>query len=231
MTERTQAQTQLIDQLGQQAEQLAGGLARHWLVVANGAVLIYVGLPFLAPLLLANGFYGAANTIYRMYGAVCHQLPSRAYFIAGQQVALCHRDVAIYTAMLLGGLLFGLVRYRLKPLRPGWYLLLILPMALDGGTLFISELTRYVPLMVFWGLGLAAITGLGLLLRQRGWLNGYWLVTFGGVLLGLLYLQFVGPYHSDWFRRTVTGALFGFATVWLVFPHMETAFGRSATPE
>lgn len=84
-------------------------VSTHWLAVVNGVFFIFVGLPFLAPILLANGHAAAANTIYMMYRTVCHQLPARSYFIAGEQVAFCQRNVAIYASLLLGGLLFNFV--------------------------------------------------------------------------------------------------------------------------
>lgn len=57
----------------------------------------------------------------------------------GYKVALCERDVAIYAGILLGGLLFGLLRTRLKPLPVGlWLLLGILPVAIDGGSQLLS---------------------------------------------------------------------------------------------
>ncbi len=53
----------------------------------------------------------------------------------GYKVALCQRDVAIYSGLLLGGIVFAGVRRRLKPM-PIWAWLLfgILPVALDGGS-------------------------------------------------------------------------------------------------
>ncbi|MCK5646599.1 MAG: DUF2085 domain-containing protein [Anaerolineales bacterium] len=57
----------------------------------------------------------------------------------GYKVALCERDIAIYAGILLGGLLFGLLRTRLKPLPVGlWLLLGILPIAVDGGSQILS---------------------------------------------------------------------------------------------
>jgi len=59
----------------------------------------------------------------------------------GYKVALCQRDIAIYAGILVGGLLFGLVRSRLKPLPLGyWFILGILPIALDGGSQLISQI-------------------------------------------------------------------------------------------
>jgi uncharacterized membrane protein/glutaredoxin len=57
----------------------------------------------------------------------------------GYKVALCERDVAIYGGILLAGLLFGLLRRRLKPLPITlWFIFGILPIAIDGGSQFLS---------------------------------------------------------------------------------------------
>lgn len=60
---------------------------------------------------------------------------------AGYKMALCERDVAIYGSILVAGLLFGALRGRLKsregklPKLPLWlYVILLLPIAIDGGT-------------------------------------------------------------------------------------------------
>jgi uncharacterized membrane protein len=59
----------------------------------------------------------------------------------GYKVAFCERDVAIYGGMLMAGLLFGLLRKRLKPLPIMlWFIFGILPIALDGGSQFLSVL-------------------------------------------------------------------------------------------
>ncbi|MGH2619939.1 MAG: DUF2085 domain-containing protein [Anaerolineales bacterium] len=59
----------------------------------------------------------------------------------GYKVALCQRDIAIYAGILVAGLLFGLVRARLKPLPLAyWFILGILPIALDGGSQLVSQI-------------------------------------------------------------------------------------------
>jgi len=64
----------------------------------------------------------------------------------GYKVALCERDIAIYGGIFLAGLLFGLVRGRLKPLPIVlWVLLGIVPIALDGG----SQLIGGIPIPPF----------------------------------------------------------------------------------
>jgi len=63
----------------------------------------------------------------------------------GYKVAVCQRDVAIYGSILLSGLIFGAARRRLLsaggrlPKLPLWlYGLLLLPIAIDGGTQLIG---------------------------------------------------------------------------------------------
>jgi len=61
----------------------------------------------------------------------------------GYKVALCERDVAIYAAMLLFGLIFAFLRGRYPHIRPIpwfiWVLLGMVPIGLDGGTQLLSQ--------------------------------------------------------------------------------------------
>jgi uncharacterized membrane protein len=59
----------------------------------------------------------------------------------GFKVALCERDVAMYGGILLAGLVYALLRPRLKPLHwMLWVALGVLPIALDGGSQLVSQL-------------------------------------------------------------------------------------------
>ncbi len=202
------------------AFKISAWFARHWLAFINTIIAIYLGLPLLAPVLMVNGLNGPASVIYRVYQFACHQLPQRSYFLFGPQVvyslqelnelagtdqlagyplygeyrefagneqvgfkvALCQRDIAIYGSMLACGLMFSLVRKRVRPI-PLWvYLAVGLgPMALDGG----SQLLSYM---------------------LPGWMPG-------GV-----------PRESTWLLRAITGALFGWATMWLALPYLQESF-------
>jgi uncharacterized membrane protein len=98
----------------------------------------------------------------------------RRFFVGdeslGYKVAICQRDVAIYGAVLLTGLLFVFVRRRARSPGLKIYALFLIPIALDGFT------------------------------------------------------QLFGLRTSNWWLRTLTGALFGGASVWLAFPYIEEAF-------
>ncbi len=66
----------------------------------------------------------------------------------GYKVAFCERDIAIYGGIFVAGVLFTLVRHRLKPLPVYiWFLVGIVPIALDGGTQLLSGLP--IPLIEF----------------------------------------------------------------------------------
>lgn len=192
--------------------------ARHWLLVFNLFIFTYVGLPFLAPVLMNAGLAGPARVIYSIYWPLCHQLGYRSWYLFGEQavyprdvfstytgidpndiaaaktflgdarmgykVAFCQRDVAIYAAILLGGVGFGLpfVRGRLKPLHwLPWALIGLGPIGLDGFSQLFSQFP-YNALAIF-----------------------SWLPTR----------------ESTPLLRTLTGGLFGLANVWLAYPYVE----------
>lgn len=108
-------------------------LAKHWLWLVNLLVGIYAFLPFVAPLLMAVGIAGPADAIYYVYHYFCHQLPERSWYLFGYQMAYCQRDALIYPSMFVAGVAFSFQR-DIKPLPLKWFLLLILPMAIDGFT-------------------------------------------------------------------------------------------------
>jgi uncharacterized membrane protein len=59
----------------------------------------------------------------------------------GYKVALCQRDVAIYGGILLAGLVFSLVRSRLRPIPIWiWFFFGIVPIAIDGGSQLLTSL-------------------------------------------------------------------------------------------
>jgi uncharacterized membrane protein len=203
-------------------------LSRHYLALLNLIVFIYVGLPFMAPVLMKAQSPGVARVIYKIYSPLCHQFGFRSFFLFGEQpyyplqdaglagvrsfeqvsgyadagnpysisrlyarqytgdeaagykVALCERDVAIYAAMLVFGLVYGLTGRRLPPLHwLAWVLLGLGPIGLDGVSQIVSQF------------------------------NLPWLAS-------LL------PYReSTPLLRVLTGALFGFGTAWFAFPNIE----------
>jgi len=60
-------------------------ISRHYMLIFNLLVSLYLGIAVLAPLLLQVGFSTPANLIYRVYRNMCHQLAYRSVFIFGEQ--------------------------------------------------------------------------------------------------------------------------------------------------
>lgn len=61
--------------------------ANHYILVLNLIVLLYLGLPFLAPAMMAVGWNTPAGVIYKVYSATCHQFAFRSWFLFGEQAA------------------------------------------------------------------------------------------------------------------------------------------------
>jgi uncharacterized membrane protein len=67
------------------ADRASRFLANHYMALVNFFLLVYVGLPFLAPALMQSGSTLPATIIYKIYSPMCHQLAYRSWFLFGQQ--------------------------------------------------------------------------------------------------------------------------------------------------
>lgn len=154
------------------ADQAIYALSRHWLFVVNLLAALYVGLPVLAPYLEYRGVGVPARVIHLVYSTVCHQMPERSFFIFGHKMAFCQRDFALYGAILLAGMLYGLLRPRVKP-APLWVaILMAVPMAVDGT----GQLLRF-------------------------WESTWWSRVITGVLFGVALVWLVYPYVDQAFQE------------------------------
>ncbi|MCD1294460.1 hypothetical protein CUJ83_05530 [Methanocella sp. CWC-04] len=141
---------------------MASFLVRHWLLLINGIVLLFILPIVLAPVFMNTGntfLTGIAEIIMAGYHATCHQMPERSLFIFGYSMAVCSRCFAIYVAFLIGGIAFYFVRDRLQPFNIIYYVLFCIPMALDGFTQLFgfresTNLLRIITGVIF-GLGSA----------------------------------------------------------------------------
>ena len=122
-------------------------------------------------------------------------LPARAFRgneQMGYKMALCQRDIGIYLSILIGGLIYGIVRRRgpVKPL-PFWLFLIIGlgPIALDGFSQLFSQM--------FVGLGLESLTNLFPLRESSPLLR-----SLTGVIMGLSVVWLIYPRLDDQFTMT-----------------------------
>ncbi len=209
-------------------------ISRHYLALLNLVMLLYFGLPVLAPVLMNAGATGPANVIYTMYKPLCHQFGFRSFFLFGEQayypleeaemhgvitfeavtgledlrnpagysrlaarqligneemgykMALCERDMAIYAAIFLFGVIYSVTGRRPKPLH--WTLWILI------------------------GMGPVGLDGFSQLFSQMEWT---WL------------MQFLPYRESTPFLRVLTGGLFGFATAWFAYPSIEESMAET----
>lgn len=210
------------------ADKAMSWISNHYLAILNLVMLLYVGLPVLAPVLMKSGSTAPAKIIYTIYSPLCHQFGFRSFFLSGQQpyyplaeaglqgildfeeatgitnlhnpndhsrllarqyvgdesigykVALCERDVSIYGAILLFGLIFGLTRRKFPQIH--WIIWILL------------------------GIGPIGLDGFSQLFSQFDWPA----------------LATILPYReSTPFLRVLTGGLFGFITAWFAYPNLE----------
>jgi uncharacterized membrane protein len=220
MTQSTQP-TGFFDTLRYWLNRQARWFVRHWLLVINIILGIYVTLPYLAPLLMYYGYTTVANYIYFAYRMTCHQLPSRSYTIFEHQVAVCHRCTAIWIGILLGGFIFLFIR-RTIPFH--WLVLVLIPMGLDGGTQLAGLLYEVLPGWILTGFAVSVWLLLTAILWMAGVSRWQYYVFVLCFPLGMIFVHLGGPRSSNWLLRSITGGLFGLAYAWLLFPAMQETF-------
>jgi uncharacterized membrane protein len=138
-------------------------LREHWLGTVNTALGVFIGLAVAAPVMRTFGLVAPSQSILFAYHLFCAQTPSHSFYIAGHQVCLCERCLAIYSSLLLGGVLLALARQRgIQPRGVGWrwWLLAMLPMALDGGTQLFGWRESNVVLRLLTGTLFGLVTAL-----------------------------------------------------------------------
>ncbi|GAB4424806.1 MAG: DUF2085 domain-containing protein [Anaerolineales bacterium] len=121
----------------------------------------------------------------------------------GWKVAWSDRMIPFYGGVWLSALIWYPLRNRMKGLPPLMLALFLLPMALDGGTHFISDLAGIGQGFRDSNLWLANLTNFAF---APGFYNGDALGSF-----------------NSW-MRLMTGLLAGIGLVWFAFPYLEEAF-------
>jgi uncharacterized membrane protein len=200
------------------ADRFSAWISNHYMFVLNTLVLIYLGLPFLAPTLMSAGYTRPATTIYRFYGLVCHQLAFRSFFIFGDQAAY-PREAAGVSGLTPFGVATGVAEDDELAARayigePGIGYKVALcerDVAIYGGILLfglvfsltgrrIKPLPWYLWLLI--GILPIAVDGFSQLLSQPP-------------------LNFFPYRESTPLLRSITGFLFGLTTAWFGFPIVE----------
>lgn len=203
-------------------------ISKHYLALFNFFILLYVGLPFLAPVLMNAGATAPANIIYTIYKPLCHQFGFRSFFLYGEQAYYPLSEAGIRNVKTfeeVTGILglqspTDISRFAARQFTGnetvGYKIALcerdvaIYGAILLFGAIFALTGRRIKPLHWFWwvliGMGPIGLDGFSQLFSQMEW---SWLVN-------------ILPYReSTPFLRVLTGALFGFTTAWFAYPYME----------
>ena len=193
-------------------------LARNWLPFINVTALVYVGLPFMAPVLMKANLRGPAQVIYTIYSPLCHQFGYRTWYLFGEQVNYEAPEFALRTGIdpysvegrfqaraFLGNEQMGYkVGYCQRDIA-------IYGAIFFGGVVY-AVLRRRGPvkplhfiLYLILGLGPIALDGFSQLFSQPP-------------------LSLIPFRESTPLLRVLTGAMFGLMSVWLAYPYADESF-------
>lgn len=135
-------------------EQFRRQAFRVWfigLLVVLAWVLLIVGVP----LLKANGLAAAFSPLYYFFGFLCHQIPDRSLYIAGEPFAVCSRCFGVYFGLVLGFAAYPLWRNisETEPLPKFWLFLSLIPVSVDWSLTFFrlwenTHLSRFLTGMI-----------------------------------------------------------------------------------
>jgi uncharacterized membrane protein len=209
-------------------------IARHYLLLLNLFMLVYVGLPFLAPTFMKLGAETPARAIYRMYSPLCHQFAFRSFFLYGEQIVYPLSEANMAGLKTLGQVTgiadlenpYSSSRFEARRFIGGETVgykvalcerdVAIYFSILIFGIIFGLTGRRIKPLhWALWlliGIGPIALDGFSQLFSQFDWV---WLAS-------------MLPYReSTPYLRVLTGALFGFATAWFAYPNIEASMNET----
>lgn len=189
--------------LSQAYERSARLVVSHWLTLVNAGLALFLGLAVLAPVLMLAGLTTPAGWIYSAYHLVCHQWAFRSYFLFGPRLV-----------------------YPLETLRalvgPDQVYDFVGSPALGYKVAFCERDVAIYAALLLAGLAFT---------RVRGRLRPPPLTLFALLLLPIAldgFTQLFGWRESTWELRTATGALFGLAAAWLIYPQLEWSARRAA---
>ena len=216
------------DRVWTAADSFSDWFSRRYMLVFNLVVVFYLGMSFLAPVMMQAGFETPARWIYRVYSLVCHQLAFRSFFLFGEQLYYPRsqaglQDILTYTqatgnaeghaaADLLAARSFvgnDQVGYKIALCQRD---IAIYAGILIFGLLFSLSGLRLPPipwyLWIVFGLVPIAIDGFSQIISQPP-------------------LSFIPMRESTPLMRVLTGFLFGFTTAWFGYPIVEESMRES----
>jgi len=201
--------------------------SKHYLAVINSIMFIYIGLTFVAPILMKLGETKGARIIYLIYSPLCHQFAFRSWFLFGEQ--------AFYPRALVN--IAGYQTY--EQISGSAQVDLLIARAFVGNdfvgykvALCQRDIAEYLAILLF---------GILFAITQRRFkpLKWYLWIIFGIIPIGLdgasqipslaqnLFPSWMIIRESTPLLRTITGGLFGFLTAWFMFPLIDIAMNET----
>ncbi len=192
-------------------------LSGRWLAVFNSLMFLYTGLPVLAPVLMHLSAEGPASFIYTLYKPLCHQLPQRSWFLFGEKLSYRLPALMELAGEAVDGPWAG--DFVGNP-NLGYKMAFCQRDFAIYGTIFLAGLLFGILRSLGWEvkpLPWWAYIGIGLV--PMGIDGGYQLLSY---ILPLVFPAIsLPPHETTPLARTITGALFGGATVWLAYPYVQ----------
>jgi uncharacterized membrane protein len=198
-------------------------LAKHWLAILNTLAFLYVGLPLLSPMLLYLGATGPGEVIQVLYKPLCHQLPHRSWFLFGSKLYYSLPELMEYLGV--------------QPSTNRWVNAATVAQRVRYGdptlgykTALCQRDTAIYGAILLFGLAYSVLR------RRKLQPLRWWAYVALGILPmaidgGYQWLSYIiNSFYNDFpahdtipLFRIITGVLFGVATVWLAYPHIQDA--------
>jgi uncharacterized membrane protein len=209
-------------------------LSKHYLLMLNLFIFLYIGFPFLAPTLMEAGLTLPARAIYTIYSPLCHQFGFRSFFLFGEQpfYPLAEAKMSgVKTFEQVTGIQGLSDPTNIARLQARQYI----GDAMVGYKVALCERDVAIYLAIlFFGL-IYGLTG-----RRLPPLHWALWILIGMGPIGLdgfsqLFSQFNWPWlaallpyrESTPFLRILTGALFGLTTAWFAYPNIEESMNET----
>lgn len=101
--------------------------------VTTAIILAWAFAIVAAPLAQSAGLGSISGPLYGFYNYICHRIPDRSFFIAGEQFGVCSRCFGVYFGLFVGFAIYPLWRRieETEPLARFWLFLSLVPIGID----------------------------------------------------------------------------------------------------
>ena len=218
------------------ADRVVCWFLRHGVTVILFAMMVWVTLPFLAPVAFHLGFASGGKVIHLFYAPFCHQLPQRSWFLFGPQLTYTMTEIT----EVGGGLDTGQLKFFYGSPEMGWkvawrdrmisfYFMLPVFGIIFAITLWVGLrippiparllLVLLIPLTVDGITHMISDTFFGISTGGFRDTNS-WLALITGNRFPSFYVgDHVGTFN--WWARLLTGMLAAFGLAFFTFPHLD----------